>query len=310
MKIIKSIGVLVLGAFISIHSLSAQSAVDFVNINPDAHTMAMANTGSVMYATPFAIWNNSSSVVYSEQKCDFAASYGVWQPGSSANNNIAVAGYGNITNNLAITAGVKYFTHQTYNLTDEAGTIIGDFTPKELSAGVGVAYKISKQFSAAVNFNYIMSDLGGTKTAGAFAGDIGLNYQTKAINVGLTASNLGTKVNYGGETAYSLPANVKLGVGKTCELGEKQTLTANIQAGMTFEQSAFFAGIGAEYAFDDMIFVRTGYHYGDKAKTIPSYASVGLGAKFCGVAVNVAYLISGASSPINNSFNVSLGWGF
>ncbi len=299
----------------ALQSVKGQTA-SFMDVNPDPIAMGMANANSVVYANAFSIWNNSANSVFSENKMDVAASYGIWQPSSSKNNVIAVAGYGKIAKFMAVTAGVKYFTHKPFQYTDNYSNVKGSYTPKELSAGIGLAFRILPILSASVNFNYILSDMAndnvtsGAKAANAFAADAGLLLHLKHFNVALTASNIGTKINYGSTNSYSLPANLRLGAGTSYVFNKKHKLTANLQGGMLFSNSAFFGEIGAEYMFNDMVAIRAGYHYGDKNKYTPSYASVGLGAKFFGISLNAAYLLAGSSSPIGNSFNVSLGWGF
>ena len=72
---------------------------------------------------------------------------------------------------------------------------------------------------------------------------------------------------------------------------------------------ALMASLGAEYWFlNDHLGVRAGYHYGDAAKAIPSYASLGLGAKFAGISFDFAYLLG--SSAIGGSLCFGLGYSF
>lgn len=291
-------------------ALSAQS-VPFLDVNPDAHVMGMANTGTVMYANAFSIWSNSSSTLFSDQKMDIAASYGMWQPSVSGNNVISVAGYGRVAKFMSITAGVKYYTHKPYDISDANGNITGTFSPKEMSAGIGLAFKILPILSASANVHYVMSDMGGPKKANAVSADFGAMVHLKFMNIGVTASNIGSKINYGGASSYSLPANLKIGVGTSQTFSDIHKITANLQGGMTFHNTAFFGELGAEYMYNELVAARVGFHYGNPDKTIPPYVSVGLGAKFFGISLNAAYLIAvTASSPLKNTFSVSVGWGF
>ena len=56
-----------------------------------------------------------------------------------------------------------------------------------------------------------------------------------------------------------------------------------------------------------MISVRAGYRYGAE-HVIPSFASVGVGAKFAGIKIDAAYLF--ANEVIGNTTAVSLGYCF
>ena len=68
------------------------------------------------------------------------------------------------------------------------------------------------------------------------------------------------------------------------------------------------AAFGVEYGIADIVFVRGGFHYGDNAKGIPTYASLGLGVQFAGVHLDAAYLT--ASKTLRNSLQISLGYAF
>ena len=68
------------------------------------------------------------------------------------------------------------------------------------------------------------------------------------------------------------------------------------------------AGLGLEYGIADIAFVRAGYHYGDAAKALPSYASLGLGAQFAGVSLDLAFLT--ASESLGNTLLFGLGYSF
>ena len=71
---------------------------------------------------------------------------------------------------------------------------------------------------------------------------------------------------------------------------------------------AIMAGIGAEYGFKDIAFIRAGFHYGDAQKAIPTYASVGLGVQYWGVRLDATWIT--ASSVLGNSLGFSLSYSF
>ena len=70
---------------------------------------------------------------------------------------------------------------------------------------------------------------------------------------------------------------------------------------------ALGAAAGVEYGFKDMIFARAGFHYGSASLGLPTYASLGLGAKFAGVTLDAAYLLVG---NLSNSLMFTVGYGF
>lgn len=84
----------------------AQTA-GFLDVNPDPLSLGMAGTGTVMEATPFAMWNNIASTTLDEQKFQIGAAYSLWQPSMTANNTVAVAGYGRVARFMTISARKK-----------------------------------------------------------------------------------------------------------------------------------------------------------------------------------------------------------
>ena len=58
-----------------------------------------------------------------------------------------------------------------------------------------------------------------------------------------------------------------------------------------------------------MVAVRAGYRYGGKS-VIPSFTSVGIGLKFVGITLDVAYLMADKTSPMRNTLEFGLGYRF
>lgn len=317
-------------AAVALFSTAAQAqTASFLDVNPDPVAMSVAGTGTVMEATPFAMWNNIAATALDDRTLQVGAAYSLWQPSYTSNHVAAVAGYGRVAKFMTVSASVKYFSHKPYDVTDGVtGAVTGSFTPMDLQAGIGLGFKILPILSLGANVNYVHSDIGGPKKGGAVSADFGALLDLKFLRVGVTAANIGSRLDYGGTTAYSLPANVKLGVGTIQRFGpeDRHAVAVNLEGGMTFEQSAFFAGVGAQYVFNDFVRVAFGYHYGDKDKlTAGSYASFGAGIKFLGISVNAAYILGfkqasdisspveslyDFSAPMSNSFSVGIGYEF
>ena len=68
------------------------------------------------------------------------------------------------------------------------------------------------------------------------------------------------------------------------------------------------AGLGLEYTLADIVSLRGGFHYGDAAKALPTYASLGLGLQFAGVSLDVTFLT--ASQSLGNTLLFGLGYSF
>ena len=317
-------------AAVLLSSAAAQAqTASFLDVNPDPVAMSMAGTGTVMEATPFAMWNNIAATALDDRTLQVGAAYSLWQPSYTSNHVAAVTGYGRVARFMTVSASVKYFSHKPYDVTDGVtGAVTGSFTPMDLQAGVGLGFRILPILSLGANVNYVYSDIGGPKKGGAVSADFGALLDLRFLRVGLTFANIGSKLDYGGAAAYGLPANVKLGVGTIQRFGpeDKHAVAVTSESGMVFEQKAFFTGLSAQYEYNDFVRVGLGYHYGNQDKQVTgSYASFGAGIKFLGISVNAAYILGfkqasdisspveslyNLSAPISNTFSVGIGYEF
>ena len=298
----------------AISSSRAQTSVGFLDFNPDPVSLSMAGIGVTLEATPYAMWNNAAAAALDEGKFRIGAAYSLWQPSTTANDIVAVAGYGRIADFITISAGLKYFGHSPYEITDgSTGMVTGRFTPVELQAGIGLGFRILPILSLGANIHYVHSDIGGLKKGSAVSADFGALVDLRFMRIGVTVSNIGSRISYGGLSSYGLPANVKLGLGTVRHFGDehRHAFSANLEGGMTLVSSSFFAGIGVLYAWNNLVRVAAGYHYGDTGKQfVGSYASLGAGVSFIGISLDAAYLIATDGSPVGNTFSLGLGYAF
>lgn len=299
---------LILSVFAVIVPGFGQTA-QFLTVSPDSYSLSLGGTGVISPANAFAIYNNNAATALSPFKGAFAASYTMWQPTTTDNQLMSLSGFIKMGKRSAISLGSRLFLYPAYDLSNPQGSVTGAFNPRELSVDLGYAYNISGSFSASATVHYISSKLGTEAAGSAYAADLGLMYQPGNLSLGLTATNLGSKIDYG-YGPYSLPAQIKLGAGYRFSLQEKHLLTATVQAGYLIVNSEITAGIGLEYSYNNLISLRVGGHYGDPEKGIPSHLSAGLGFNFKGLTLNAAYLLAQKDSPLANSLSVGLGWAF
>lgn len=281
-------------------SLQAQG-VAFLNINPDPASAALAGTGVARTADAYALENNIAAAALGGPTMDVSVGYGRWQPKAAAVNVISAAGYYRVTDKLAIGLQFKDFAYPEYSIISADGRSKGAFSPMEMAVGLGAAYQIADGFSAGVSLRYVSSSLAEEAKASAFGADIALKYEKDGFQAGLSVNNIGTPVNYGGDN-YAQPGVVRAG-GAYSIAG----LTASAEVDYLFA-GALMAGLGLEYGIADIVFLRGGFHYGDAAKAIPTYASLGLGVKYAGVHLDLAFLT--ASKTIGNSLMLGLGYAF
>lgn len=284
-------------------------SLQFLSLPSDPITISMGNSSTAAISSTFSFYNNSAAILLSEQKSAVGISWLNWQPDEGKNNLYTASGYSKIGTKLSISAGFKYLNYPSQALIDINGNETGSFSPTEYSFGAGLGFLITHSLSASINFNYISSKMGDDAKGSAFAIDAAVMYKIKMFRIGVTASNIGSKIDYGYDK-YSLPSNIKLGLGIDDCIAGKSNLAITAEGGMMTSNSSAFAGIGAEYNYNKIVFVRAGAYYGDKEKATPSFGSFGLGFNLRGITLNAAYIIAGSDSPINNSMSLSLGYEF
>ncbi len=281
-------------------SLQAQG-VAFLNINPDPASAALAGTGIARTADAYALENNVAAAALGGPAMDVSVGYGRWQPQAAAVNVISAAGYYRITDKLALGLRFKDFAYPEYTVVSAAGRPGGSFSPMEVAFGLGAAYQLADGLSAGVSLHYVNSSLAEDAKASAFGADLALKFEKDGFHAGLSVNNLGSAVNYGNGN-YSQPGIVRAGCAYSIA-----GLTASAEADYLFT-GGVMAGLGLEYGIADIVFLRGGFHYGDAVKAIPTHASLGLGLKYAGVHLDVAFLT--ASKAVGNSLMASLGFAF
>ncbi len=272
------------------------TALPFVRIDRSAVTSAMGGVQGInsLY-NPAAIPFTGS---------DVAISYQNWAPKGAKSTNLNLLG-GVKIGRFGISATGAYQIGTEYENYDGAGNPAGTFKPSDFLVGLGVGFAITDYLSVGVNAKFAGSKLAADASYNAFAADAFVMYRIKGFKVSAGVASVGTQVK-SGENAYSLPASAKLGLGYDMAFGKNGiNLAADFDY---FFNGGIGGGIGAQYGWNDMVFVRAGYHLGTAKAPIPSYASVGIGGKFFGVHLDVSFLL--ASQTVGNTLCIGLGYAF
>ena len=301
-------------SFISILFLSAVSigagaqSLPSLLVGSDAASLGKAGVSVSSAAGAYALENNVAAMSLAKDKFNAGVSYGMWQPDYAGNKVMGAGAMFKATGSLAFGASFKYLSSPSYDTVTESGTTSrdGSFTPKEFNIALGASYAFNEYFSAGLTARFLNSSLAEESSATVFGADLGIFFSKNSLSAGLSVNNLGSKANYGEDSAYSQPMLVKAGAGYDFGFG-KSVLGISAEADYLFE-GAFAAGAAAQYGWNDTVFLRCGYHYGDSSKGIPSYASAGVGVKFFGININAAYIL--ASEVLKKSLSISLGYSF
>jgi hypothetical protein len=180
-------------------------------------TSADANVG---------FWNLAKAP-FATNKMSIAASYTPWLSDLKLNDVYlaSLAGYYQLDETQAISASLRYFSLGNIQFTDNNGTALNTFRPRELGIDAGYSRKLSNKIGLGVAIRYISSDLAGGNVNGvtykkgtSVAGDVHFFYKgTKAdgngFDWGATLSNLGSKISYTNDANQKdfIPANLGIG---------------------------------------------------------------------------------------------------
>lgn len=261
----------------------------------------------------------------------------------------SISGYHQLDNVQAIQAGIRYFNLGSTDYKDNSGQYLGSFKPSEFSVDLGYSRKLSDNAALAVGFSYINSNLignsqvSGTKTGQAVAANISYYFhQEGGWSFGAAATNLGTKVSYektGGQS-YFIPAN--LGIGANYEFLaddlnhfnfsldlNKSLVPANSNnvdstsitgynnksvVGSWFSSfgdglKSITVAVGAEYWYNNIFALRTGYYYEDQSQGNRKYLSTGASVRYQSMIFNFSYIVPSGGidgNPLANTLNFGL----
>ena len=288
--------------------MASAQALPFVSADYSAGSLAKAGANATeTVSTAFASFENISAVPFSEKEADFAVGYTSWQPGSVGSNVILAGGSYNIDNKLGVSLGMTYGMYPEYEIFNGQGSQKGTFSPSDVQVKAGAAMRFLPFLSAGVSLGYASSSLSEEVSYGAFDADVFLMSQFSDYKVALGISDLGSAVTSASGVKFSLPTALTLGVGYDKAFSDVHKVNVALDADCYFA-GAVAAAVGAEYTFNDMFSFSAGYRYGGES-VIPSYASLGLGGRFMGVSLDLAYVLPMTTS-MSNTLSLAVGYSF
>ena len=280
-------------------SLLAQEspALPFLRIDRSAVTSAMGGADAL---SPLS---NPAAVPF--RGSDIAISYQNWAPGAVKSTNLNLMGGIRAGKRIGIHFLGAYQQGQEYTQYSEMGAGTTPFDPSDLLVGAGIGFAFTDFLSFGLNVKFAQSTIATNTNISAVSGDAFVMFRMKGFNATAGVASLGTPVK-SGDTSFGLPTSAKVGVGYDAKFGTSAVL---VEA----DADVFFTGgvgaaLGAQYGWNDMVFVRAGFHLGTGQSPLPTYASVGLGVKFVGVHLDVSYLL--ASKVLGNTLCVGIGYAF
>jgi len=277
-----------------------------ISTDPVSMSMAGASTASAQRIAMSA-FSNAAVMPFYSGKLDINASYNRWSPAGQLSNRGAFGAAFKVKDTFAMSVAGVYGTGQEYDIIDEYGAPQGTFKTSDMKFGVGLAFGFAEHYSLGVNASYAMEKLYEDYTIGGVL--IGASFAYHGYGVTATAgiSSVGPKVKDDSGNAFATPASAGAAVAYDLELPLDMALQFAADFSYYFN-GGLGAAVGAQYSWNDMVFVRAGYHYGSSKSPLPQYVGMGVGAKFFGVHVDLSYIT--ANMAVGNTVAVSLGYSF
>ncbi len=290
------------------YSHAQGTAMDFIRADRNPVTLAAAGAGyaSAFGGTALSALSAPAVIALGGNTVEAA---GVFSMLPSSDGRTMSYGGGASARFGSFGIGAAYIgsSYPVVPLYSEGGGTSGKFTPSDVTVTLGLSFAMGEHFSLGLAGRYAGNTLD-TKTAlSSLSADVMALYRNGALSVAAGAAGLGPKVSSIGNKSYPLPASARLGASYGLEFGDFG-LDLAVDGDYYFSGN-FSAAAGLQAGFRDMVFLRTGYRYSSVkedfvAAPVPSFFSAGLGVKFFGVSLDVAYL------PLQGTLAASLGYRF
>ena len=223
------------------------TAVPFLRISPDARAGGMGDLGMATSPDANAGFYNLAKTPFAKNNTSFALTYTPWLKNLGLNDVylLSLGGYYKITEDQALSAGIRYFSLGNIQFTDISGVDFGEGRPREFGLDFGYSRKLSDKMGIGLAMRYIYSNLaagqviGSTtyKAGSAVAGDLsfyytGLKDDGSGWNFGAAMSNLGTKIGYTNDATQKdyIPADLGIGTTYTKAFDENNKITFGVDA--------------------------------------------------------------------------------
>ena len=322
------------------------TAVPFLRLATGARTAAMGDVGVATNPDANSIFYNGAKTVFNEKQYGIGLTYTPWLSELELKNinQISFAGFYKLDDKQAISLGFRNFNQGNFTFTDALGQEVSSFKPSDLAIEAGYSRKLSNKSGIGLNIRYIHSKLANNsvnsnyKSGNGVAADISYFYTKKAWNFGVALTNLGSKLNYGGESAY-IPANLALGAAYNKKINSENKISFAIDInkllvptppdatnaqkvadynnkgvvgswfssfgdapdGGSEELKEFQLGFGAEYMYKELFSLRTGYFTENKLKGNRNYFTVGAGLEYKVAGINFSYLVPTGNNTNDNA---------
>lgn len=266
---------------------------------PDAKALGMGGVTMTALSASHAIYNNAATGLFSRDQSQLSSSY----YGSADFDAYAVTGATRVELNGLLQAGWRQHIREAGN--------------NDMAVDLGYAHRISGHWVVGLVGRYahlkrpeVSADAVAVDLCAAYARVLDWTGRYAMLRAGARLAGLG---GYVGDTGYTLPTSLTAGAALDTYLSDAHEVTVGADLGYCFNPAAaqgFLLSVGAEYNLMQLVQLRAGYHYGERAAYCPSFASVGAGVRFLHLRLDFAYLFAKRETALRNTYSISFGLDF
>ena len=268
-----------------------KASAQFLRISPSPRAVSMGNAFVSVIGEADSLYYNPSSISFMKN-INLSFSYIKWLQAMNYMGLFGVLPLGK-AGSVGIGATGLYTGDILQTSIDDQGIVSS--TGNKVVAGdycfiASYAYRIIESMSAGINLKPIYQNLE-NENSFCFASDLGVLFfsEKNKIRAGLSVQNIGSRPKFVKES-FGLPLNLRLGASYDVLINQQNALLFILE-GQKASYENFSGGIGCEYVFNNMIFVRTGYEYQSRSDSLGIKA--GCGFKMQGIGVNYGFDLFG-----------------
>jgi len=177
------------------------------------------------------------------------------------------------------------------------GIAPGTFRWTDFALGIAFARYLTDKFSVGLHMQYIQEDVLGYESYRTFSADVGVQYDTgfKGVRLGGSIQNFGPDIKYYARS-YPMPLIFRLGMSfdllRSSDAflmdSEIHSFTLNVDGlhPTDYREKVY---LGAQYGFQDMVFLRGGYKVNNDQEKLTAGAGLKLNAGVMKWTVDFAY---------------------
>jgi len=226
---------------------TVSTAVPFLLIATDSRSGAMGDAGVATLPDANSMQFNPAKYPFIKTDAGLSISYTPWLRALIDDINLGyLALYKKFSGDQVISASLKYFSLGNITFTDINANVIGQYNPNEYSIDAAYSRLFSKNFSGAVAFRYIYSNLTGGQYVGgqqshpgrSVSADVAVYYQKNLeilnkksiLGLGLNISNIGAKISYSQNANKDfLPTNLRLGLAYNVDIDNYNSIGFTVE---------------------------------------------------------------------------------